>query len=95
VLYGGESYGATLSGSPIRHMTAAASWVKSKTNLNNLGVASSNNYESANVYAQYQFRQMGINGGYTHLSQGFSASGTSPASFSSFYIGVYRWFNFF
>jgi hypothetical protein len=38
---------------------------------------------------------MGINGGYTRLVQGFSASGTAPASVSSFYIGVYRWFNFF
>ena len=94
VLYGGESYGATLSGSPVRHMTASASWVKSKSNLSNLGVMSWNNYQSQNAYLQYQFRQMGINGGYTRLVQGFSASGTAPASVSSFYIGVYRWFNF-
>jgi hypothetical protein len=95
VLYGGTSYGASLSGSPVRHMTASASWVRASSNLNNAGNASWNHFDSQNVYAQYQFRQIGLNGGYTRLVQGFSASGTAPASFSSFYIGVYRWFNIF
>jgi hypothetical protein len=95
VLYGGESYSFALSGSPTRHLLASASYVKSRSNLNNLGITSWNNYEQQNLYLQYQFRQIGVNGGYTRLVQGFSASGTAPASFSSFSIGVYRWFNFF
>jgi hypothetical protein len=95
VLYGGTSTSFTASAAPKRGFTAAASYVKSKNNLNNLGLTSWNNYEQENVYLQYQFRQLGLNGGYTRLVQGFSASGTPPANFSSFYIGVYRWFNFF
>ncbi len=94
VMYGGTSYGIGASAAPVRNFEAAVNYVKSKNNLNNLGIFSWNNYEQENVYLQYQFRQLGINGGWTRLVQGFSASGTAPASFSSFYIGVYRWFNF-
>ncbi len=95
VLYGGSSYSASVSAVPLRRLNVSASYVKSKNDFNNLGVTSFNNYEQQNAYFQYQFRQLGLNGGYTHLVQGFSASGTPPASFSSVYIGVYRWFNFF
>jgi len=95
VLYGGTSYSASVSVAPKRGFNASASYVKSKNNFNNLGFFSWNNFEEENIYAQYQFRQLGINGGYTRLVQGFSASGTPPANVSSFYIGVYRWFNFF
>ena len=95
VLYGGTSYGASVSAVPLRRFNISASYIKSRNNLANMGVTSWNNYEQANAYFQYQFRQLGINGGYSHLVQGFSASGSPPASFSSVYIGIYRWFNFF
>ena len=95
VLYGGTNYGASISTSPKRNMNASFSYVKSRNNLDNLGVTSWNNFEQENAYFQYQFRQLGVNGGYTRLVQGFSASGVAPASVSSVYIGVYRWFNFF
>ena len=93
--YGGTSYSVTASAAPIRNFNASLSYIKSKNNFNNVGLYSWNNYEQENAYVQYQFRQLGINGGYTRLVQGFSASGLPPASVSSFYIGVYRWFNFF
>lgn len=95
VLFGGTSYSVTASAAPWRNFTSSFSYVKSENNLDNLGLTSWNNYEQENAYLQYQFRQLGLNGGYTRLVQGFSASGTPPADFSSFYIGVYRWFNFF
>ena len=93
--YGGTSYSVSASAAPTRHLNASLSYVKSRNNFNNVGLYSWNNYEQANAYFQYQFRQLGVNGGYTRLVQGFSASGLPPASISSFYIGVYRWFNFF
>ena len=93
--YGGTSYSATASAAPKRHLNMSFTYVKSKNNFDNIGVFSFNNYEAENAYIQYQFRQLGMNGGYTHLVQGFSGSGLPPASISSFYIGVYRWFNFF
>ena len=95
VLYGGRSYAITASAAPWRRFNAALSYVKSRSNFDNVGLSSFNNFEQANGYFQYQFRQVGLNGGYTHLVQGFSASGLPPASVSSFYIGIYRWFNFF
>ncbi len=93
--YGGTSYSASASAVPRRHLNLSLSYVKSKNNFDNTGIVTFNNYESENAYFQYQFRQLGINGGYTHLEQGFSASGAPPARISSVYIGVYRWFNFF
>ncbi len=95
VLYGGNSLSLSASATPVRNFNVSASYVTSKTNLTNTGLTSWNNFKQQNVYFQYQFRQVGLNGGYTHLEQGFSASNTAPANFSSFYIGVYRWFNFF
>ncbi len=95
VMYGGTGYSFGASASPWRNFTSSFAYVKSQSTLNNLGLTTWNNYEQQNAYVQYRFRQLGVNGGWTRFVQGFSASGTPPASFSSFYIGVYRWFNFF
>ena len=95
VFYGGKSYAFALSGSPIRHMSASLSYVNARSDITNQGIGSWNQLEEKNAYLTYQFRQIGLQGGYTQFTQGFSASGLPPASVSSFYIGVYRWFNFF
>ena len=95
VFYGGQSYAFALSGSPVRHMSASFSYVNARNNTTNQGVTSWNKLEEENAFLTYQFRQIGIQGGYTKFNQGFSASGQPPASVSSFFIGVFRWFNFF
>jgi len=95
VFYGGQSYSVALSGSPLRHVQASLSYVNARSDTTNQGLASWNHLEEKNGYVTYQFRQIGIQGGYTQFTQGFSASSAPPASFSSFSIGVYRWFNFF
>lgn len=95
LLYGGQSYGVTLTASPTRHLQASLSYVNARSDINNQGLASWNRLEEKNAYLNYQFRQVGIQGGYTQFTQGFSASGRPPASLSSFSIGIYRWFNFF
>ncbi|HLH09272.1 MAG TPA: hypothetical protein VKW78_18695, partial [Terriglobales bacterium] len=89
------SYSAAISGSPVRHLTFSTSYVSSRSNINNLGLASWNQLEQENAYFQYQFRQVGVTGGFSRLIQGFSASGLPPAHVGSFSVGVYRWFNFF
>jgi hypothetical protein len=94
-LYGGTGYGVSLSSSPKRGLTFAASYAKSSSNTSIEGIASANQFESKNVLMQYQFRKMYFTGGYAQLSQGFSVSGIAPSTVSSFYIGVSRWFNFF
>lgn len=95
VMYGGESYSVALSGSPMRHLTTSASYVKARNTLNNQGGSSWNNYEQQNYYFQYHFRQINLTGGYARLVQGFSASGLPPANISTFSVGLSRWFNFF
>jgi hypothetical protein len=95
VLYGGKSYGFSISSMPIRHMTLSGGFSKGNTSTFNAGLGSSNSIQQWNTLVDYQFRKMHLVGGYARLVQGFSASGTPPSEVSSFYIGVNRWFNFF
>jgi hypothetical protein len=94
-MYGGKTYSFSLSSSPVRRLTLSSTYAKSDSNTTLQDVFSSNHLEEEIFFMQYQFRKVGMNAGFSRLVQGFSASGTPPAHFSSFYIGVYRWFNFF
>jgi hypothetical protein len=95
IIFGGTSYSFGLSSNPMRRLTLSASFAKADSSSNLLGIASSNNTKMINTLFQYQFRKMYLNGGYSNLVQGFSASGLPPENISAFYIGVSRWFNFF
>jgi hypothetical protein len=95
ILYGGHSYSAGLGSSPFRRLTIAASYSTAWSNTTNAGIGSWNSNKQLNTYFQYQFRKMYLTGGYASLSQGFSASARPPATVSSYYLGVSRWFNFF
>jgi len=95
IMYGGTSYAFSVSGSPVRRWTFSGTYLKANSNTTNQGLYSANNVEEEIFSTQYQFRKVGMNAGYSHLVQGFSASGSAPANFSSIYIGLYRWFNFF
>jgi hypothetical protein len=95
IMYGGTSYAFSASGSPVRHWTFSATYLKANSNTTNQGIYSANRVEEEIFATQYQFRKVGMNAGYNRLVQGFSASGVAPANFSSVYIGLYRWFNFF
>jgi len=93
--YGGTSYGFTLGSTPVKRMTMSASYSKSSSSTMSTGVSSANQYQSVNAQFQYRFRKIFLNGGYAQLKQGFSTSGLPPASVSSYYMGISRWFNFF
>jgi len=95
IMYGGTSYAFSLSGAPVRRWTISATYLKANSNTTNQGIYSANRVEEEIFTTQYQFRKVGLNAGYNRLVQGFSASGFAPANFSSVYIGLYRWFNFF
>lgn len=95
ILYGGHSYSVGLGSSPLRRLTIGSSYSRASSNTTNAGIASWNANKQLNTYFQYQFRKMYLTGGYASLSQGFSASATRPATVSSYYLGVSRWFNFF
>jgi hypothetical protein len=95
IMYGGTSYAFSASGSPVRRWTLSGTYLKANSDTTNQGIFSANKVEEEIFSTQYQFRKVGVNGGYSHLIQGFSASGVAPANFSAVYIGLYRWFNFF
>jgi hypothetical protein len=95
IFYGGRSYSAAISSTPIRRFTMSAALSKTNSSTFSSGVSSLNNVEQFNAYFQYQFRKMNLTGGYSRLMQGFTAAGTPPSQVSSFSIGVSRWFNFF
>jgi hypothetical protein len=56
--------------------------------------ASHNNTEIFNAQLQYHLRRIGLQAGYTRFTQGISAVG-APASTTSFFVGMTRWFDFF
>jgi hypothetical protein len=95
ILYGGHSYSVGLGSSPLRRLTIGTSYSRATSNTTNAGIGSWNTNKQLNTYLQYQFRKMYLTGGYASLSQGFTASATRPATVSSYYLGVSRWFNFF
>jgi hypothetical protein len=95
ILFNGDSYSFSLSSSPVRRMSIGASYAKAITNNNTAGLFTANNSKMINAVLNYQFRKMYLNGGYSNLVQGFSASGVPAENVSSFYIGISRWFNFF
>jgi hypothetical protein len=95
VLYGGQSYGFSVSTMPIRHLTVSAGYSQGRSDTTNTGLSSFNSINQWNTLFDYQFRKMHFVGGYARLEQTFSTSSTLPAQVSSFYVGVNRWFNFF
>lgn len=95
ILYNGTSYGFGFGSSPISRLTIGAGFSKGNSGTFAGGVGSSNTNQQFNTVFHYRFRKMEVNGGYSRLVQGFSASGLPPAMVSSYYAGVSRWFNFF
>jgi hypothetical protein len=94
-LFGGNSYSMAVSSSPVKGLTASASYGNAKSNTNLGGLASLNTTNEFNSLVQYQVRKLWFQSGYSRLGQSFSGSTAGPEVVSSFYFGVSRWFNFF
>jgi len=95
VLYGGHSYSGGIGISPVRRLTISASYARAFSDTTSSTLTSNNRTQMFATRIQYQFRQMYFQAGYTKLVQGFSLAGGPPAMIGSYYVGVYRWFNFF
>jgi hypothetical protein len=95
LLYGGKSYSYSVGGSPTHRLTVSAAFAHSDSDTGSGTASSVNETKIFTTLIQYQFRKMYLTGGFSQLTQGFSASTTVPQTVSSFYIGISRWFNFF
>ena len=93
VTYSGDSYTGGFSVNPTRRLVLSGSF--SRAISNTLGqTLSHNDTEVYNAQMQYHLRRIGLQAGYTRFSQGISAAGT-PASTTSYFVGISRWFDFF
>lgn len=95
VWYAGDSYAASISSNPAKKLTLAFAYTWSNSNTGTGTDKSSDMNRQMYGIFQYQVRKLYVNGGYSWMKQGFSASGVPPATVSSFYFGISRWFNFF
>lgn len=95
VYFNGKSYSFSASATPIRGLVLSGTYSKSRSETLSDSVSSSNSNAQLTTMLQYKVRQLWVTGGYLKLQQGFSITGQPYASYSSFYMGITRWFNFF
>jgi len=93
IFFGGTSYGGGVSATPIRRLVIAGSFSRAISNTIG-GTTSHNNTEIFDAQLQYHLRRIGLQAGVTRFTQGISAVG-APASSTSFFVGMTRWFDFF
>jgi hypothetical protein len=94
-MFGGKSWAAGASTTPVHGLVLSANYAKGTSNTLGTFAASENSTEQLDTELQYKFRQLWFTAGYLRLVQGFSILGGPPASGSSFYVGISRWFKFF
>ena len=94
LLENSSSYTAVATATPINRWTLNVNYSKAMYDTTTPTVYASNWSKVLTGYTTCQFRQMSIGGGYTKLMQsvGAGSTGNLPANFSSFYIGIQRWF---
>jgi hypothetical protein len=100
-LFGGDSYGFSISSAPVKRLILSSSYSKAISNTSSLATdtgltsASSNANNQFTSLVQYQYRKLYFTSGYARLQQGFSLAGSKPETISSYYMGISRWFNLF
>jgi hypothetical protein len=90
----GASWGGGASVTPVKRLILSASFSRAISDTASQDVFSHNAMEVYNAQMQYHMRRIGLLAGYTRFSQGISAVGT-PASSTSYFVGITRWFDFF
>jgi len=90
----GSSYSASVSANPIKRWSMSASYSEASSNATTPTLFTNSSSKMFLYFTQWQFRKVSLGGGYTHLMQGAGTTtvGTLPVDYSSFYIGVQRWF---
>jgi hypothetical protein len=93
ILFSGSSYGGGFAVSPVRRLSVSGNFSRAISNTI-ASLTSHNNTEIYNAQLQYHLRKIGLLAGYTRFTQGISAVG-APATTSSYFVGMTRWFDFF
>lgn len=93
LLVNGTSYSFTATATPLRLWTINTTFSKAQNSTLTPSIFSNNSTKAVTVYTQYQMRKISLVGGYTNLVQGVGATSILPANYSSFYVGIQRWFH--
>jgi hypothetical protein len=95
VIYGGSSYGYSISATPLQNLSLSASYTNAVSNTMNNATGSSNRSDMLSSYLQYRLRKLGLRAGYSRFMQGISAASNKPADVTTFYFGIYRSINLY
>lgn len=95
IFYSGYSYAFGGSYQPTRKLRMSGSYVHSTYSTDNLVGISDNMVRRLDLRTEYSWRQMRIQGSYTHLRQGIGVSFTQPQTVNAIYFGVSRRFDIF
>jgi hypothetical protein len=95
IAYNVESYGGSVSWTPVRRMVLSGTYSRSLSDTLANGIYSKNNTEIIYSQLQYRLRRISLLAGYTRFTQGISATGVPPGTVTSYYGGISRWFDFF
>jgi hypothetical protein len=91
----GSSYSFTGTANPVQHLVVSGAYTKTSSDETGTSLNTASNSRVITAFMQYQFRKMSIGGGYTNLIQEIEATGLPPTNYSSFYVGIQRWFRGF
>lgn len=94
VTFSGSSWGGGVSVTPVKRLILAGSFSRAISDTLSNSMYSHNNSEIYNAQLQYHMRRIGLQAGYTRFTQGISILG-QPATSSSYFAGITRWFDFF
>ena len=94
LLENGTSYSVVATANPINRWTINANFSKALSDTTTPTLYSSSLSKIFMFYTAFQLRKVSFVGGYTKLTQGpeGGTSGALPVGYSSFYIGIQRWF---
>jgi hypothetical protein len=95
IVFNGKTYAFGASTNFLHGLVLSGSYSRTKSGTVASSAFSENTTAQLITTLQYKVRQLWITGGYLKLQQGFSITGQPPTSYSSYFIGVTRWFKFF
>lgn len=95
ILFDGRAYGGGISYTPRRRWTMSGSYSRLSYDSKSIVSASNNMSEQFYFTTQYNFRQMWLNAGFSHVSQGFGTGTVAPTTINTAFFGVSRRFDFF
>jgi hypothetical protein len=87
----GTAYSVSASGTA-RKLILTGAYTKASESTSSPSANTSGNSTVLFANAAYPWRKMGFTAGYTHVSQGVGVPGQPQSTFSSYYIGISRWF---